>query len=136
MATRTKKKSESPAADDEAPTSLIPGLEAPPARPYTVLARRYRSRDFAEVVGQEPIARTLRNAIETGRTAHAYLFCGTRGVGKTSMARILARALNSPGLSQAAEVGDAIMRGKPGGRHWVGGSTRGLPAAEASRAIL
>ena len=112
MATRTKKKSESPAADDEAPTSLIPGLEAPPARPYTVLARRYRSRDFAEVVGQEPIARTLRNAIETGRTAHAYLFCGTRGVGKTSMARILARALNSPGLSQAAEVGDAIMRGE------------------------
>ncbi|MFM8874277.1 MAG: DNA polymerase III subunit gamma/tau [Phycisphaerales bacterium] len=112
MATRTKKKSESPAADDEAPTSLIPGLEAPPARPYTVLARRYRSRDFGEVVGQEPIARTLRNAIETGRTAHAYLFCGTRGVGKTSMARILARALNSPGLVQAAEVGDAIMRGE------------------------
>ncbi|MFM8785802.1 MAG: hypothetical protein ACKOFI_11830, partial [Phycisphaerales bacterium] len=100
MATRTKKKSESPAADDEAPTSLIPGLEAPPARPYTVLARRYRSRDFGEVVGQEPIARTLRNAIETGRTAHAYLFCGTRGVGKTSMARILARA-PQPGARRA-----------------------------------
>ena len=63
---------------------------------YTVLARRYRSQSFDQVVGQEPIARTLRNAIATGRVAHAYLFTGTRGVGKTSMARIFARALNAP----------------------------------------
>jgi len=63
---------------------------------YTVLARRYRAGDFGQVVGQEPIAKTLRNAIATGRVAHAYLFTGTRGVGKTSMARILARALNAP----------------------------------------
>ena len=63
---------------------------------YTVLARRYRSRHFDEVVGQEHVARTLKRAIETGRVAHAYLFCGTRGVGKTSMARILAVALNCP----------------------------------------
>ena len=63
---------------------------------YTVLARRYRSQAFNGVVGQEPITQTLRNAISTGRVAHAYLFCGTRGVGKTSMARILARALNAP----------------------------------------
>jgi DNA polymerase III subunit gamma/tau len=61
---------------------------------YTVLARRYRSTSFDEVIGQEPIARTLRSAIEQNRVAHAYLFCGTRGVGKTTMARILARALN------------------------------------------
>ncbi len=83
------------------------------AKPYTVLARRYRSRDFGEVIGQEPIARTLQNAIEYGRTAHAYLFCGTRGVGKTSMARIYARALNrNPALSESDAIGDAILRGE------------------------
>ncbi|MEE9130473.1 MAG: DNA polymerase III subunit gamma/tau [Phycisphaerales bacterium] len=79
---------------------------------YTVLARRYRSRDFDELVGQEPIARTLRNAVASGRAAHAYLFCGTRGVGKTSMARILANALNvSDDLTQADEITQAIFRG-------------------------
>ncbi|MEM9251168.1 MAG: DNA polymerase III subunit gamma/tau [Planctomycetota bacterium] len=64
---------------------------------YTVLARRYRSQSFAAVVGQEPVANTLLNAVKTDRVAHAYLFCGTRGVGKTSMARLVARALNAPG---------------------------------------
>jgi len=63
---------------------------------YTVLARRYRSQSFDDVVGQQAVARTLKNAIATGRVAHAYLFCGTRGVGKTSLARIFARALNAP----------------------------------------
>jgi DNA polymerase-3 subunit gamma/tau len=61
---------------------------------YTVFARRYRPQSFREVVGQEAIAETLRNAIQSDRVAHAYLFAGPRGVGKTSMARILAKALN------------------------------------------
>ena len=61
---------------------------------YRVLARTYRSRTFDEVVGQEALATTLTNAITSGRVHHGYLFTGTRGVGKTSMARILAKALN------------------------------------------
>ena len=61
---------------------------------YVVMARKYRPKGFDEVVGQEPIARTLKNAIASGRVAHAYLFTGPRGVGKTSMARIFAMALN------------------------------------------
>ena len=75
---------------------------------YTVLARRYRSQDFDEVVGQVPIAQTLRNAIKSNRVAHAYLFCGTRGVGKTTMARLFAKALNGG----SAEVDAAIMAGQ------------------------
>ncbi len=83
------------------------------AAPYQVFARRYRSRTFEEVVGQDAIANTLRNAIALGRTAHAYLFCGTRGVGKTSMARIFARALNAvDSLTQQQAIGDSIMRGQ------------------------
>jgi len=61
---------------------------------YTVLARKYRSQTFDDVIGQDPIAQTLKNAIKTGRVAHAYLFSGTRGIGKTTVARVFAKALN------------------------------------------
>jgi DNA polymerase-3 subunit gamma/tau len=61
---------------------------------YTVLARRYRPQNFDEVIGQDAVVRTLRNAISADRVAHAYLFTGTRGVGKTTLARLLAKALN------------------------------------------
>ncbi len=61
---------------------------------YLVLARKYRPETFSQVVGQEHVTRTLRNAIASGRLGHAFLFSGIRGVGKTSVARILARTLN------------------------------------------
>jgi DNA polymerase-3 subunit gamma/tau len=67
---------------------------APPGPAYTVLARRYRPQQFADLVGQEAVARALTNALTSNRVAHAYLFTGVRGVGKTSTARILAKALN------------------------------------------
>ncbi|MCA9287038.1 MAG: AAA family ATPase, partial [Phycisphaerales bacterium] len=85
---------------------MLPRIPSPLA--YTVLARRYRSQDFDQVVGQEPIARTLRAAIDSDRLAHAYLFCGTRGVGKTSMARIFAKAINGG----SPDVDKAIMGGQ------------------------
>jgi len=67
---------------------------APAAAEYTVLARRYRPQQFGDLVGQDPVAQALGNAIKTNRIAHAYLFTGARGVGKTSTARILAKCLN------------------------------------------
>jgi DNA polymerase-3 subunit gamma/tau len=68
-----------------------------PALPYRVLARKYRPVDFTTLIGQEAMVRTLRNAIATGRIAHAFMLTGVRGVGKTTTARIIARALNCIG---------------------------------------
>ena len=74
--------------------------EKPPsekALPYRVLARKYRPTDFTTLIGQEAMVRTLRNAIASGRIAHAFMLTGVRGVGKTTTARIIARALNCVG---------------------------------------
>ena len=61
---------------------------------YQVLARKYRPQKFSDVIGQEHVTRTLKNAIEQQRIAHGYIFSGHRGIGKTTIARILAMALN------------------------------------------
>jgi DNA polymerase III subunit gamma/tau len=73
----------------EAPVAV-----APMGATYTVVARRYRPQQFSDLIGQEHVAQALTNAIKSGRIAHAFLFTGARGVGKTSSARILAKALN------------------------------------------
>jgi DNA polymerase-3 subunit gamma/tau len=65
-----------------------------PFMSYQVLARKYRPQKFSDVIGQDHVTRTLKNAIEQGRTAHGYIFSGHRGIGKTTIARILAMALN------------------------------------------
>jgi DNA polymerase-3 subunit gamma/tau len=71
--------------------------DASAALPYRVLARKYRPTDFAGLIGQEAMVRTLTNAIQTGRLAHAFVLTGVRGVGKTTTARIIARALSCVG---------------------------------------
>ncbi len=78
---------------------MPPKVPAPPRAPdeqtgYTVIARRYRPQTFEDVVGQDHVVQSLRNAIRLNRVTHAYLFAGTRGVGKTSIARIFAKCLN------------------------------------------
>src|SRR5215472_19289866 len=67
------------------------------AAPYRVLARKYRPATFDDLIGQETMVRILRNAFATGRVAHAFMLTGVRGVGKTTTARIIARALNCTG---------------------------------------
>jgi DNA polymerase-3 subunit gamma/tau len=79
---------------------------------YVVSARKYRPQTFESVVGQEAISTTLKNAIKTGQLAHAFLFCGPRGVGKTTTARILARSINclnpTPEMEACGECSSCI----------------------------
>ncbi|MCH7628838.1 DNA polymerase III subunit gamma/tau [Novosphingobium sp.] len=82
------------------PPPAPPPASAPvpaPAQPYRVLARKYRSQTFSELIGQDAMVQTLANAIKRDRLAHAFLMTGIRGVGKTSTARLIAKALNCIG---------------------------------------
>ncbi|MEO0464781.1 MAG: DNA polymerase III subunit gamma/tau [Pseudomonadota bacterium] len=89
-----------PAPPPPTPPNLTPApaeASTGDAQPYRVLARKYRPQTFSELIGQEPMVRTLANAIERDRLAHAFLMTGVRGVGKTSTARLIAKALNCIG---------------------------------------
>ena len=107
---------------------------------YTVLARRFRPQTFGEVVGQQHVAQALQNAIQHGRVAHAYLFTGARGVGKTSMARILAKALNCPNVKDGNPCNECeICRGIAAGNdvdvlEIDGASNRGIDDIRSLRA--
>ncbi len=85
------------AAEVETPSAptTTPGPPTDGGEAYTVLARKYRPRTFEDLIGQEAMVRTLTNAFATGRIAHAFMLTGVRGVGKTTTARLLARALNN-----------------------------------------
>ncbi|MGN6155253.1 MAG: DNA polymerase III subunit gamma/tau [Sphingomicrobium sp.] len=82
---------------DESPGLGLDLPEDNPASPYRVLARKYRPQSFDQLIGQDAMVKTLANAIERGRIAHAFLLTGVRGVGKTSTARLIAKALNCIG---------------------------------------
>ena len=103
------------------PSAPTPDPSASPAPAYRVLARRYRPVRFADLIGQEPMVNTLHNAFAMNRIAHAFLLTGVRGVGKTTTARLLARALNYATAAQDAPCMDwpeegihcaAIMAGR------------------------
>jgi DNA polymerase-3 subunit gamma/tau len=119
--------SKPPAPRDEATADIFGAPDAPPPDPgeagaYTVIARKYRPRAFADLIGQEGMVRTLTNAFDLGRIAHAFMLTGVRGVGKTTTARLLARALNyesdtvhAPSIAHLATEGRhcrAIIEGR------------------------
>ena len=81
----------------EAARPASPATAAAPAQPYRVLARKYRPQTFSELIGPDAMVQTLANAIRRDRLAHAFLMTGVRGVGKTSTARLIAKALNCTG---------------------------------------
>jgi DNA polymerase-3 subunit gamma/tau len=96
-------------SDNSIPTTAAEG-GAP--KPYVVLARKYRPQSFEDLIGQEAMVRTLRNAFASGRIAQAYMLTGVRGVGKTTTARIIARALNYETDSAKAPTFDMATLGR------------------------
>ncbi len=112
-------------------------------QPYMVVARRYRPQVFSELIGQEHIAKALCGAIATNRVGHAYLFTGARGVGKTSAARIFAKALNcveGPAetscnvcdICQCVAAGDDVIEARRRGESLV---PAGAGVSEKSRVL-
>ncbi len=93
-----------PLSEDTATGGNLPPVDAEVGAAYRVLARKYRPAVFSQMIGQAALVRTLTNAIDAGRLAHAFMLSGVRGVGKTTTARIIARALNCVG---------AVGRGEP-----------------------
>ena len=86
----------SPTIEDENQDSFLDtsNTEDSNTEPYRVLARKYRPQNFSDLLGQETMVQILSNAFSSGRIAHAYMLTGVRGIGKTTTARLLARALN------------------------------------------
>ena len=85
------------------PLSLSESLEPPNKGTYQVIARKYRPQTFGAIIGQDPIVTTLKNALQFHRVAQAYLFSGCRGTGKTTLARVFAKALNCKELTSDCE---------------------------------
>ncbi len=105
-----------PSDETGAAEALMPGLDLPQAGPvpgYHVLARKYRPDTFEDLIGQDAMVRTLTNAFAAGRIAHAYMLTGVRGIGKTTTARLIARALNF----RNAEINQPSMKLDVRGEH-------------------
>ena len=105
-----------PSDETGAAEALMPGLDLPQAGPvpgYQVLARKYRPDTFEDLIGQSAMVRTLTNAFAAGRIAHAYMLTGVRGIGKTTTARLIARALNF----RNAEINQPSMKLDIRGEH-------------------
>lgn len=105
-----------PSDETGAAEALMPGLDLPQAGPvpgYQVLARKYRPDTFEDLIGQAAMVRTLTNAFAAGRIAHAYMLTGVRGIGKTTTARLIARALNF----RNAEINQPFMKLDVRGEH-------------------